>query len=183
MEETRFVRVVAISGSLRRLSSNSALVAAASRLAPAGVVVSVFDSLADLPAFNPDLDQEGTPEAVNALRHRLNACDAVLISSPEYAHGVPGVLKNALDWVVGSGELMDKPIALINTSARATHAWASLFETLTVMSARVIREASVTVPLQGRPLDGHSLVGDPGLSRTVRSALEVLAAAARERTV
>ena len=61
-----------------------------------------------------------------------------------------GVLKNALDWVVGSGELMDKPIALINASARATHAYASLRETLTTMSGRVIEDASVTIPLDGR---------------------------------
>jgi NAD(P)H-dependent FMN reductase len=179
VERTRVIRVHAISGSLRRRSSNSALVAAAARLAPAGVAVSICDSLAELPPFNPDLDQDGTPEVVETFRRWLSACDAVLISSPEYAHGVPGVLKNALDWIVGSGELMDKPVALVNTSPRATHAWNSLVETLTVMSARVIREASVTVPLQGRAPDADAIVADPGLSRSVGSALEALAAAVR----
>ena len=110
----------------------------------------------------------------------LQSCDAVLISSPEYAHGVPGVLKNALDWIVGSGELIGKPVALINASARATHAWASLFETLTVMSARVIPEASTTVPVQGRTLDADGIASDPELAPQLRSAVEALAAAARE---
>jgi NAD(P)H-dependent FMN reductase len=173
------VRVVAISGSLRQFSSNSALVAAAARLAPPDARVSVFDALAGLPPFNPDLDQERTPAAVCAFRRTLDACDAVLISSPEYAHGVPGVLKNALDWIVGSGELTEKPIALVNASPRATHAWRSLWETLTVMSGRVIPEASVTLPLQGRALDADGIVADRDLSRTLRSAIETLAAAAR----
>jgi NAD(P)H-dependent FMN reductase len=173
------VRVVAISGSLRRLSSNGALVPAAARLAPAGMEVSTFESLAEIPPFNPDLDQDGTPEAVNAFRRLLAGCDALLISSPEYAHGVPGVLKNALDWIVGSGEIIGKPVALINTSPRSTHAWASLLETLTVMTARVIREASVPVPLQGRGLDADGIIGDNELATALRAALEALAAAVR----
>jgi len=174
------VRVLAISGSLRRASSNTALVAAAARLAPDGVEVSIFPALAELPPFNPDLDDTDPPETVVGFRARLQACDALLISSPEYAHGVPGVLKNALDWVVGSGELMGKPIALVNASPRATRAWALLAETLTVMSARVILDASITVPVQGRTLSADDIVHDTGLSTLLRSAIEVLVDAARE---
>ena len=133
----RAVRVLAISGSLRQASSNSALIGAAARLAPDTVDVSIYRELETLPPFNPDLDNGPAPAAVTRFRAALKACDALLISSPEYAHGVPGVLKNALDWVVGSGELVDKPVALINASARATHAWESLAETLSVMSAQV----------------------------------------------
>jgi NADPH-dependent FMN reductase len=91
--------------------------------------VSIYRELETLPPFNPDLDGDPALAAVARFRAALQACDAVLISSPEYAHGVPGVLKNALDWVVGSGELVNKPIALVNTSSRARHAWASLAET------------------------------------------------------
>jgi NADPH-dependent FMN reductase len=82
-----------------------------------------------------------------------------LISSPEYAHGVPGALKNALDWLVGSGERIEKPVAVINASARATHAWESLVETLTVMSASVVRDASITLPLGGRAADADTIAG------------------------
>jgi NAD(P)H-dependent FMN reductase len=174
------IRVVAISGSLRRRSSNGALVAAAARLAPQHVEVTVFESLSELPPFNPDLEQEGTPEPVNDFRRLLAGCDALLISSPEYAHGVPGVLKNALDWIVGSGEAVDKPVALVNASPRSTYAWNSLRETLTVMSACVIGEASVPIPLQGRGLDVDGIVGDNELSTALRSALEALAAAVRD---
>jgi NAD(P)H-dependent FMN reductase len=173
------IRVLAISGSLRRSSSNGALVAAAARLAPAGMEVTTFESLSAIPPFNPDLEQEGTPEAVNDFRRLLTEFDALLISSPEYAHGVPGVLKNALDWIVGSGEVVGKPVALVNASPRATHAWSSLFETLTVMSASVIRDASVPIPLQGRGLDAAGIVADRELSAAVKSVLDALAAAVR----
>jgi chromate reductase, NAD(P)H dehydrogenase (quinone) len=173
------IRVVAISGSLRRASSNSALVGAAARLAPDTVDVSIYRGLAELPHFNPDIDDDAVPEAVARLRAALRTCDAVLLSSPEYAHGVPGVVKNALDWVVGSGELVDKPIALINASGRAKHAWASLAETLTVMSAHVIVEASITIPLDGRALDAHGIAGNAELATALRSAIDALADAAR----
>src|SRR5678815_2488952 len=107
------VRVLAISGSLRRASSNSALIEAVARLAPDTVDVSIYRELETLPPFNPDRDSGPAPAAVARFRAALQACDAVLISSPEYAHGVPGVLKNALDWLVGSGELL----SLIHISA------------------------------------------------------------------
>jgi len=143
------------------------------------VEVSIYRELAELPPFNPDLDNEDPPGAVTSFRARLQTCDAVLISCPEYAHGVPGALKNALDWVVGSGELVGKPVALINGSARATHARASLIETLTVMSARVIPDASITIPLQGTALDANGIAADTKFSTLLRSAIEALASAAR----
>lgn len=175
------VRVLAISGSLRRISSNGTLLSAAARLAPASVEISSFATLADLPPFNPDLDDDRkTPLAVDRFRRTLAAHDAVLISAPEYAHGVPGVLKNALDWVVGSGEFIGKPVAVLNTSRHATHAWNSLIETLTVMSARVVADASIVVPLQGRALDVDGVVGDGALSELLVPALEALAGAARQ---
>jgi len=173
------VRVLAISGSLRRASSNGALVAAAVHVAPVGAEVSIYRELADVPPFNPDLDSDAAPTGVVRLRAALQACDAILISSPEYAHGVSGVLKNALDWVVGSGEIIDKPIALINTSARATHADAALRETLTTMSGRVIEEASVTIPLEGFARDADVIAQDAYLSGLLRSALAALADSVR----
>jgi chromate reductase, NAD(P)H dehydrogenase (quinone) len=179
MNSDERIRGLAISGSLRRASLNTALIVAAARLAPGTVEISIYRGLAEIPPFNPDLESESAPEAVARFRAALQASDVVLISSPEYAHGVPGVLKNALDWVVGSGELVDKPIALINASGRATHAWASLAETLSVMSAHVIVEASITVPLDGRRFDANGIVEDAELSTALRSAVEALAGAAR----
>ena len=177
------IRVAAISGSLRRVSSNTAIVTAAALLAPAGVRVDVYDALGDLPPFNPDIDDAAAPAAVRALRLFIDRADAVLISSPEYAHGVPGVLKNALDWLVESGEMIDKPIAIINASSRATHAWSSLVETLTTMSATVVRAASITLPLDGRRLDAAGVAAEAAISAALRAALETLVAAtARARS-
>lgn len=175
----RYVRVLAISGSLRQASSNSALVSAAVRVAPVGIDVSVYGELAEVPPFNPDLDTDPTLVGVARFRAALEACDAILICSPEYAHGVSGVLKNALDWVVSSGELMDKPIALINASARASIAYESLRETLMTMSGRVIEEASVTIPLDGLKSDAASIAQDVHLSGLLTSSLTALARAAR----
>ena len=178
------IRVLDISGSLRLESSNSALINAAMRLAPADVAVSIYLGLSALPPFNPDHDIEHAPAAVTHLRLEVQAHEALLISSPEYAHGVPGVLKNALDWLVSSGELIDKPVALVNASARATHAWNALAETLAVMSARVVPDASITVPLDGRRLDPDGIVADAAVSSALKSVLAALAAASREtRTV
>ena len=142
------MRILAISGSLRAASSNGVLVRAAARLAPEGVEVEVYDGLAGLPHFNPDLDLEPAPQPVAAFRARLAACDAVLICSPEYAHGVPGSLKNALDWIVSSGEMVNKPAGLINASSRAVVAQASLIDTVTMLSATVIEDASPVIPLK-----------------------------------
>jgi NAD(P)H-dependent FMN reductase len=128
------MKTVAISGSLRKGSSNTAVLRAAARLAPQDVQVVVFDGIASLPFFNPDLDGEEVPAPVAAFRAAIGSADALLISSPEYARGVAGVMKNALDWLVASLEFPNKPVALINTSPRATHALAALRLTLETMS-------------------------------------------------
>jgi chromate reductase, NAD(P)H dehydrogenase (quinone) len=179
MGNTDTVRVLAISGSLRKASSNSALVSAAVRVAPAGIDVSVYGELAEVPPFNPDLDTDPAPPGVVRFRAALVACDAILICSPEYAHGVSGVLKNALDWIVGSGELMDKPIALINASGRATLAYASLRQTLMTMSGRVVEDASVTIPLDGSRSDAAGIEQDGYLSGLLKASLVALARVAR----
>ena len=143
------MKLLAISGSLRRASSSSTLLRAIARLAPDDVTVEIYDGLGGLPHFNPDLDGEGdiAPPAVADLRDRIDEADGLLICSPEYAHGAPGTLKNALDWLVSSPVIIGKPVALVNPSARSTYAHASLLETLTVMSMKIIE---ATVSLDGR---------------------------------
>lgn len=171
------MRILAISGSLRGDSSNTTLLRAASQLAPENVEVRLYDKLAGLPYFNPDLDTEdGDPlSSVADFRRQLQAADGILISTPEYAHGVPGVLKNALDWIVSSGEFMSKPVALLNASSHATYAMSSLTETLSVMMANMITEASVTVPVQGKKLDEAGMIANPEVSSILRSAIVAFA--------
>src|SRR6516225_1559549 len=164
------MQILAISGSLRAASTNTVLLNAAAVLAPENLKIIVYAGLADLPHFNPDLDNDA-PEAVKDFRSQLAKSAGVIISSPEYAHGVPGVLKNALDWLVASGELYEKPIALFSASPRATFAQASLTLTLNVMMARVVPEACISVPLLGRNLDESGIIAEAEISSAVRSAL------------
>lgn len=169
------MRILAISGSLRAGSSNTALLRAAAESAPKTIEVIVYGGLAELPHFNPDLASGAVPPQVRDFRAQLHASDGVLISSPEYAHGVPGALKNALDWVVGSGELYGKPVALINASPRSTHAQASLIETLSVMTASVVREASITLSLRSNKLDEAAILSDPEICGAIRASILVFA--------
>jgi chromate reductase, NAD(P)H dehydrogenase (quinone) len=173
------ISILAISGSLRAGSSNGSIVAAAEHLAPEGASVFVFDGLADLPPFNPDLELHAPPAVVTAWRETLQTSDAVFISSPEYAHGVPGVLKNALDWVVGSGEFMHKPVALVNGSAVSTFVTAQLTETLSVMMADVV--IATSLPLNGRPSSASDILADPTATAALRAALQSLADTAQAR--
>jgi len=140
--------------------------------------VVIWNGLGDLPHFNPDLDNATPPAAVAEFRMKLTEADAVLISSPEYAHGVPGVLKNALDWVVGSGEFVYKPVSLINASPRSTHAQASLTETLTVMTATLVPDACRSLPVPGKSIDEAGILASPEVAGALRSAIEALVQAA-----
>lgn len=175
------LRVLAITGSLRARSSNTEILKAAALVAPHEFVVELYTGIGDLPHFNPDDDREGSvlPSAVVSLRERLAAADAVLISSPEYAHGVPGSLKNALDWLVSGPEMIDKPVALLNSSGRSVHAPAALAEILRTMSGRVIPLNKPVVPLAGRPLGSAEIVADAGLAEVIMDALRALRVSAR----
>lgn len=172
------LHILAVSGSLREASSNTTLLRAAASLAPASVKITLYDGMGELPHFNPDLDGDSPPPAVIDWRAQLQAADAVLICSPEYAHGVPGSLKNALDWIVGSGEFMGKPVTLLNASLSSTHAQASLTETLTVMMAKV---NAVRVPLRSNKLDEAAMVANPEIADTLRAVILALAEAAASR--
>jgi NAD(P)H-dependent FMN reductase len=167
---TRTIRILAISGSLRKISSNTALLQAAIALAPENVEIKLYAGLGNLPHFNPDLEAS-EPPSVKDLRMQLRWSDGLLISSPEYAHGVPGVLKNALDWLVSGEEFVNKPVALLNASPRSTHAQASLIEIVTVMSGRIVPEASITVPLLGKNLDAAGIASHPEISRALQAAI------------
>jgi chromate reductase len=165
------VKIIAISGSLRATSLNTAVLHAARRLAPEGLRIELFEGIGKLPFFNSDLEDERLPQEVGNFRKLIGAADGLLISSPEYARGVAGVMKNALDWLVGSQEFPGKPVALINTSPRASHALASLTLTLETMSARLVEEASITLPLIGTVNDADSIAANAELAEPLRQAL------------
>ena len=167
------MHILALSGSLRAASINSALLRAAARLAPPELQVRLGASLGKLPLFNPDLDPLQLP-AVAAFYADLAAADALLIASPEYAHGVTGTIKNALDWLVSYEPFVDKPVAVLNASPRAHLADAALRETLTTMSARIVEAASISLPLLGAHLGEDGMVADAAVSQAIRGALHAL---------
>ena len=168
------VNIVAICGSLRAVSSNKTLLHAAARLAPVGVTFTFYEGLAKLPHYNPDIE-ETPPEIVRAFRALVRGADGLLIASPEYMHGVPGSLKNALDWLVGSGDdFVGKNVALLNASPRATRAQESLKDTLTIMAGRVVEEASIAVELRGKTMSEDAIVADAEIAGALRGAMAAL---------
>lgn len=170
------MKILAISGSLRAASTNTALLRAAALLAPAGVEIDLYKGLGELPHFNPDLE-EAEPPTVTDLRVRVREAGGLLFAVPEYAHGVPGALKNLLDWLVGGEEFIYKPVALLNAAPRASHAQASLRETIRTMSGNIVEEASIAVPLLARNPDAAAIAADPELSVPLRAAIAELARA------
>ncbi len=170
------MHLLAISGSLRSQSANTALVHAMARLLSADATCAIYGGLPVLPAFNPDLDVEPALPAVEALRSQLREADAVWISSPEYAHGIPGALKNALDWVVSSGELVNKPVAIVNASPLSTFVTDQLRESITMMEGRVV--VAEAVPLSTRPQDAAHLLTDAPAVAVLRAAVGKLLEAA-----
>jgi chromate reductase len=168
------MNILAFSGSLRTGSANIRLLEAVKLLAPADVVVTIRGPLDDLPYFNPDIEEAGLPPVAAALRAAVGSCDALIISCPEYAHGVPGVMKNALDWLVGGMEMTDKPVALLNATPPGEFAAASLMETLRVMGGHFVEAASIEVPLRGSKLSAEEIAADPVTAKKIRNMLGVL---------
>jgi NAD(P)H-dependent FMN reductase len=169
------VRILAISGSLQARSSNRALLATAHRVAPEGVEVVDGVSVGDIAPFNPDLDRDGrTPAPVGELRAQVAAADGVLIASPEYAHSLPGALKNALDWLVGTGELYEKRVAVLCASPRPEgcgHGREALERTLGAQGAVVVVSATVGVALADK---GADELADPAAVESVAAAIRAL---------
>ncbi len=167
------MKILALSGSLRAVSINSALLRAAARLAPPEMSVTVFAGLGDLPLFNPDYEA-CPPNVVQNFRSQVAEAGALLIASPEYAHGVTGTIKNALDWLVGFESFAYKPVAVLNASPRAHHADASLRETLKTMAAVVVEPASISIPLLSANLDEDGMVSTPSVAASIQEALMTL---------
>lgn len=173
------IKILAISGSLRSISTNSTLLRACRLLAPQNLEINLYTGLGDLPLFNPDIEgpnfERPPPPPVKAFREQLRAADAYLIASPEYAHGVTGVIKNALDWLVASGEFVDKPVASLNASPRASIAQENLRETMMVMGGIIDTQASITIALLGEDIDEQGIIEHPQMAEPLRTALQAFA--------
>lgn len=169
------MKILTISGSLRAASINSALLRTIAELAPTGFTVVATD-IASLPLFNPDLEAQ-LPVAVIRFHAAVAAADALIIASPEYAHGVTGVIKNALDWLVGLEAFAGTPVAVLNAAPRAHHADAALRETLATMSAVIVEAASIGVPVLGSGMPEADMARDPSIAASIQTILAELYAA------
>lgn len=143
---TQLVKILAISGSTRKASSNLNLIKAIVDLTSEIFDVTIFEGLSTLPHFNPDLDNDKAPQEITDFRNRLREADGVLICTPEYAVGVPGSLKNAIDWTVSSMEFSEKPVALITASLSGEKAHGSLLGTLLIMEAHLTAQTHLLIP-------------------------------------
>jgi len=177
------VRVLGISGSLRRGSFNAALLRVAAERLPAGAELALFDRLREVPPYDEDVDVAREPAAVHELREAVREADAVLIATPEYNSSIPGQLKNALDWVsrpAGRSALRGKPVAVIGASTGmfgAVWAQAELRKVLAAMGGRVI-EAELPIAHANELLRGDRLELPPQQAEQLEEILAELVAAA-----
>jgi chromate reductase, NAD(P)H dehydrogenase (quinone) len=170
-------KILCISGSLRLNSSNIKILRALTNFTANDVEIEIYNGIGNLPYFNPEIDQDNVLASVAEWRDRLKKSDAIIICTPEYAHGVPGVLKNALDWIVSSGEFMHKPTAVISASPSpdgGDKANASLVQTLKMMLAKIPDAAILCIPAVSAKLDGQGNIVDIETEESLRSLLKAL---------
>jgi len=171
-------KILAISGSTRRQSTNIYLINAIINMLGSEHVFNVFNSIADIPHFNPDLDNDTPPERVVDLRKQLMEADGILICTPEYAMGVPGTLKNAIDWTVSSSEFYKKPTALITASSIGEKGHASLLETLKIIDCKMTDETQLLISFAKTKINKDSVITDTKtlnqVNDLIRSFLELM---------
>ena len=163
--------ILAVPGSLRATSSNVKIVKEIQKWAPPHVDVIIYEDLALLPAFD-DSDEE--PEAVRSWRRQLAEADGVFVCSPEYAFGIPGALKNAFDWTVRSGELVNKPLALVTAASKGDKAHAAWLDIFTVLTAAIPEGGAVLIPFIKAKFNENGEIADPSTRSAIQSVLNAL---------
>jgi chromate reductase, NAD(P)H dehydrogenase (quinone) len=177
------MRLVTLCGSLRARSSNRAILDAYARLAPPSVSIEHYDKLGALPHFNPDQDGEALPPEVADWRRLVARADAVVLSTPEYVHALPGSFKNALDWLVGDPTFAGKSAIILHVDRGSHWALDSLKEVLRTMSANLIEPASALLPLTSNQVDADAILAREDLRRLLQGSLDRLFAEVKPRPV
>ncbi|MFY4777272.1 NADPH-dependent FMN reductase [Metabacillus sp. RGM 3146] len=171
------VKILAISGSLRKNSSNTTILLALSKISPLETDFHFYEGLENLPHFNPEIDTEEPPDSVSNFRKQLKEADGVIICTPEYARGVPGVLKNALDWAVSSGEFMNKPVAVISASSHSSggeKAHESIMLTLEMIQAKIPEESTLRIGAAGTKISKNAEIIDAFTKKELENVLHSL---------
>ncbi len=169
------IKITAVSGSLRANSSNTVILRAIEKMVPDQVEFFIYNGIGELPHFN---DSEEVPITVSVWRKHLQEADAVLICTPEYAFGVPGSLKNALDWTVGSGTLVNKPLALITAATGGDKAHASFLQIFTALSAQIPAGCALLIPFVRSKLNAAGDISDVETFAAIKKLLDTLIAVA-----
>jgi len=151
-------KILAISGSIRAKSSNLSILRLIADMMPVAVQYEIYSGLDTIPLFNPDLDTETVAQTVTEFRKKIKDADGILFCTPEYAFGVPGALKNALDWTVSSGEFTDKPVALITASSQGSRAHESLQHTLSAIGTKFTKEETLLISFIKAKMDQEGTV-------------------------
>jgi chromate reductase, NAD(P)H dehydrogenase (quinone) len=165
--------ILAISGSTRQASSNLNLIHASMELYSEKFDFTVFKGIADIPHFNPDLDTDNPPGAVADFRKQIKEADGVLICTPEYAMGVPGTLKNAIDWTVSTTVFSHKPVALITASSSGQKAHQSLLGTLRVIECTIPDSSQLLISFVKTKVKGDKIT-DAGTLDEVKKLMDSL---------
>lgn len=156
--------VLAISGSTRQQSTNLNLLKAIEALFEAEFEFLYFEGLSTLPHFNPDDDNESPPSEVTAFRKMVREADGILICTPEYAMGLPGTLKNALDWTVSSSDFSQKPVAVITAATSGEKAHQSLIGTLTIIEAATDNDIQLLIPFAKAKINADKIIDNNTLA-------------------
>ena len=169
--QSKKITILAVPGSLRPTSTNIKLVQDIQRWAPAEIEFVIYQDLATLPAFD---DSEVEGEAVAQWRSQLAEADGVFLCSPEYAFGVPGALKNAIDWTVRSGELVNKPLALVTAASNGEKAHAAWLQILSALSANIPEGGALLIPFIKTRLNEKGEITDAATKAAVAAVLQAL---------
>jgi len=171
-------KIIALCGSTRKHSTNHDLIDAIIELYNDQLDIQIFEGLDQIPHFNPDLDVESPPANVRLFRKQLSDADGILICTPEYAMGVPGTLKNAIDWTVSSMEFSHKPVALITASSQGFKGHASLMETLRIIESDIPDNSQVVISFvktkvkERRISDNNTLIHVKGVMESLIKTIE-----------
>jgi chromate reductase, NAD(P)H dehydrogenase (quinone) len=180
-ERGTLIRVLGIAGSLRAGSFNRALLRAALEVVPAGVELHLFEGLATIPLYDADVEAKGDPEPVVAMKAAIRDADALLIATPEYNYGVPGVLKNAVDWASrppGKSVLNRKPLAIMGATPGGTgtaRAQLALRQSFVFTESYALLRPEVLVARVHEKIDADGRLTDATTRQLIRQLLEALA--------
>lgn len=167
-------KILAICGSTNPASINKSLIHAIADLTVDYFDLRIFEGIAQIPHFNPDLDNETPPVAVVDFRRRLQEAEGILICTPEYAMGVPGTLKNAIDWIVSSCGFCYKPVALITASTHGLKGHQSLLETLRIIESDITEETQLVISFVKAKVSKNSQITDPETREKVMAVVLAL---------